>query len=48
MKLVLNSIKYAGRSRSLDFSMDPNIVIPGNIELKNMKKEQKKYGAPLR
>ena len=48
MKLVLNSIKYAGRSRSLDFSMDPDIVIPGNIELKNMKKEQKKYGAPLR
>jgi polyphosphate kinase len=48
MKLVLNSIKYAGRSRTLDFSMDPNIVIQGNIELKNMKKEQKKYGAPLR
>jgi polyphosphate kinase len=47
MKLILNSVKYVGRSRTLDFSMDPNIVIPGNIELKNMKKEQKKYGAPL-
>ena len=48
MKLILNSIKYVGRSRTLDFSMDPNIVIPGNIELKNMKREQKEYGAPLR
>ena len=47
MKLILNSIKYVGRSRTLDFSMDPNIVIPGDIELKKMKKEQKKYGAPL-
>ena len=48
MKLILNSIKYAGRSRTLDFSMDPDIVIPGDIELKNMKREQKEYGAPLR
>ncbi len=48
MKLILNSIKYAGRSRTLDFSMDPDIVIPGDIELKNMKREQKEYGVPLR
>jgi polyphosphate kinase len=48
MKLILNSVKYVGRSKTLDFTMDPTIVIPGNIELKNMKKEQKKYGAPLR
>jgi polyphosphate kinase len=47
MKLILNSVKYVGRSRTLDLSMDPNIVIPGNVELKNMKKEQKKFGAPL-
>ena len=48
MKLILSSIKYVGRSRTLDFSMDPDIVIPGDIELKNMKREQKEYGAPLR
>jgi len=48
MKLVLSSIKYRGRSRSLNFSPDPTIVIPGNVEFKNMKKEQRKYGAALR
>lgn len=48
MKLILSSVRYLGRSRSLDFSPDPNIVIPGNIELKNMKIEQRKYGTALR
>ena len=48
MKLILCSVRYTGRSRSLNFSPDPNIVIPGDIELKNMKLEQKKYGAALR
>ncbi len=48
MKLILSSMKYRGRSRSLNFSPDPRIVIPGNIELKYMKKEQRKYGAALR
>jgi polyphosphate kinase 2 len=48
MKLVLSSIKYRGRSRTLNFTPDPKIVIPGNNELKNMKKEQRKYGAALR
>lgn len=48
MKLVLSSIKYRGRSRKLNFTPDPKIVIPGNIEFKNMKKEQRKYGAALR
>ena len=48
MKLILTSVKYVGRSKSLDFTLDPNIVIPGNVELKNMKKEQKKFGIPLK
>ncbi len=48
MKLILNTVRYQGRSRSLDFTPDPNIVIPGDIELKNMKLEQKKYGTALR
>ncbi len=48
MKLILNSVKYRGRSRSLNFEVDPEIVIPGNRELKIMRKEKKQYGAPLR
>lgn len=48
MKLILNSIKYRGRSRTLDFSVDKNTVISGDRELKIMKSEQKKFGAALR
>ena len=47
MKLILNSVKYRGRSRSLDFKMSSKIVIPGDIEYKNMTKEKKKYGTAL-
>lgn len=48
MKLILSSVKYRGRSRSLDFTPDSSIVIRGDMELKNMKMEQKKYGSALR
>jgi polyphosphate kinase 2 len=48
MKLILNSIKYRGRSRTLDFTINPDIVIPGNIELKNMNYEKKQFGSALR
>lgn len=48
MKLILNSIKYRGRSRTLNFDQDPEIVIPGDRELKNMMKEKKQYGSALR
>ena len=44
MKVILNSVRYKGRSRKLDLIPDPNIVIPGNKELKEMKKQRKKYG----
>jgi polyphosphate kinase 2 len=44
MKVILNSVRYKGRSRKLDFIPDPNIVIPGDKELKEMKKQRKKYG----
>ena len=47
MKLILNSTKYRGRSRSLSFKVDENIVIDGNRELKIMKKQKKQFGAPL-
>lgn len=47
MKLILNSVKYAGRSRTLNFTADPNIVINGRQELRNMKKQTKEFGKPL-
>ncbi len=48
MKLILSAVKYRGRSRSLNFDIDPDTVIPGNRELKIMKKEQKQFGTSLR
>ena len=47
MKVILNSVRYQGRSRKLNFTTDPDIVIPGDKELKLMKKQQKKYGKSL-
>jgi len=44
MKLILSKVKYNRRSRTLDFVPDPNIIIPGDVELKNMKRERDKYG----
>lgn len=48
MKLILNSVKYRGRARSLTFKVSPKIVIAGDVEYKNMTKEKKKYGEALR
>lgn len=47
MKVILNSVRYKGRSRKLNFTTDPDIVIPGDKELKLMEKQQKKYGKSL-
>ena len=44
MMVILNSVRYKGRSRKLDFKPDPAIVIPGDMELKEMKKQRKKHG----
>jgi polyphosphate kinase 2 len=44
IKLILNTVKYHGRTRSLDFKPDKKIIIPGDVELKNMKKERKLFG----
>lgn len=48
MKLILNSVKYRGRSRTLNFKLDDDVVISGSRELKIMKKQKKQYGTPLR
>ena len=47
MKVILNSVRYRGRNRKLDYKLDPDIVIPGDRELKIMKKQLKKYGKSL-
>jgi polyphosphate kinase 2 len=45
IKLILNQIKYRGRVRSLDFELNPNIVIPGDQELKIMESQLARKGA---
>jgi len=45
IKLILNQIKYRGRVRSLDFVLNPNIVIPGEQELKIMESQLARKGA---
>ncbi|MGD8944014.1 MAG: hypothetical protein PVJ37_12165, partial [Desulfobacterales bacterium] len=47
MKLILNTVRYRGRNRKLNFTPDPKIVIPGDKELKLMKEQRKKYGKSL-
>ncbi|MBZ0113002.1 MAG: polyphosphate kinase 2 [Thermoanaerobaculia bacterium] len=44
IKLILNLSTYRGRSRTLDFTVNENIVIRGDQELENMKKERKLHG----
>ena len=44
IKLILNQIKYTGRSRTLDFTANPDIVIRGDRELKIMQKQKRKLG----
>ncbi len=39
MKLILRTIPYAGRSRTLDFEPNPEICVPGDVELRRMKRE---------
>lgn len=43
-KIILSTVRYIGRSRKLDFNRDPEIVIPGDKEVKIMKKNWRKYG----
>lgn len=47
MKLILSSVKYVGRSRSLNFKRDTQVVISGDRELKIMKHQEQEYGTPL-
>ena len=42
MKLLLRSIPYRGRSRSLRFEADPDVCVRGDIEYASMKKKHRK------
>jgi len=44
MKLILSRIPYRGRSRSLDFRPDPEVIIRGDVEIANMDKQRRKFG----
>ncbi len=44
MKLILSRIPYRGRSRSLDFRPDPEVIIRGDVEIGNMDKQRRKFG----
>ncbi|MCF7825955.1 MAG: polyphosphate kinase 2 [Candidatus Marinimicrobia bacterium] len=44
MKLILNSVPYRGRSRTLDFKLNKDVVISGARELKLMERQRRKHG----
>ncbi len=47
MKVILNTVDYAGRDPDLDFTPDPDIVIPGERELDRMDRERDRLGHSL-
>jgi len=46
MKVILNAVDYADRDPGLDFTPDPEIVIPGKDELSRMDIERDQLGRP--
>jgi len=48
MKVILNSVPYVGRSRSLDFKINEEVVRMGDQELAAMREQRRKYGRFLR
>ncbi len=46
MKVILNAVDYADRDPDLDFTPDPEIVIPGVDELYRMDTERDQLGRP--
>jgi polyphosphate kinase len=48
IKVILNSVRYRGRSPDLDYAVDPGIVIDGGRELAKMKRQIEKSGKPKR
>lgn len=48
LKLILNSLRYRGRNKKLNYKLDPKIVISGEKEVKLMKKDRIKHGKFVR
>ncbi len=48
IKLILSQIRYTGRSRTLDFTPNPEVVISGDRELRLMEKQKRKHGRFVR
>ena len=46
MKVILNAVDYADRNPDLDFKPDPDVVIPGKVELARMDEERDQLGRP--
>lgn len=44
IKLILNLVPYRGRSRRVDFELDPGVVISGEKELQMMRKQRRDHG----
>jgi polyphosphate kinase 2 len=44
MKVILNATDYKGRDQGLDFTPDPQIVVPGSQEIALMEAERKQSG----
>ena len=44
MKVILNSVRYRGRSRRLDFTPNDEVLIPGDKEIRKMERERRKFG----
>ncbi len=48
IKLILSSVRYRGRNRKLDYAANPDVVIPGDQELKKMQEEYRQFGKFMR
>ncbi len=48
MKLILRSFKYRGRSRSLNIKPNTKVLVPGDKELRRMKRQRRRHGKATR
>ena len=44
MKLILNTVRYRGRARTLDFELNDDVVISGDRELRIMHRQRRRHG----
>ncbi len=44
LKVILNSVNYAGRDETLDYALDPEVVISGAREIEIMNAQRSRSG----